>query len=44
MSRFFVSDSLFVYHSLCCSIDGGARRLNDGGNSSARFGRGGTAL
>jgi len=52
MSRFFVYDALFVYHSLCCSIYGGlccsiyggARRLNDGGNSSDRFGRGSTAL
>jgi hypothetical protein len=44
MSRFFVYNSLFVYHPLCCSIYDGARRLNDGGRSSDRFGRGGTAL
>ena len=34
----------FVYHSLCCFIGGGARRMSNGGNSSERFGRGSTAF
>ncbi|MBV8313544.1 MAG: hypothetical protein JOZ53_01160 [Planctomycetaceae bacterium] len=35
---------LFGYHSLCCFLCGGARRVNDGGHSSDRFGRGRTTL